>query len=236
MTYEQIYLAIRKRVLHLLHGRYFVVSRQGSRYLLDIRNYIDRQIEATGGYEKDRIERFLEEMARMECNLFIDIGANLGLYTLAVAKKFPDLDIIAFEPDKINCAQLHANIFLNTIVDRVKVHAVALSDRSGMASFHRHDDENRGRSAVRRDGEIQVPTKTLDSIMTMSGQRVALKIDVEGHEPEVLLGARSLLVNNNCLLQVESFDLSLVEPILSELGYAVKWRIGSDYVFGLRGN
>lgn len=236
MTIDQIYLALRKRILRLLRGRYFVVSRRGSRYLVDVKNYIDRHIEAYGGYENDRVDRFLDEMAKIDCNMFLDIGANLGVYTVAVAKRFPDVDIVAFEPDRINCAQLHANLFLNAIADRVDVHAVALSDQAGTVHFQRHNDENRGRSAVRPDGEIQVQAVTLDSVLKMTGQRVAVKIDVEGHEAAVLLGARSLLANNQCFLQIESFELSRIEPMLKELGYAVKWHIGEDYIFELQTN
>lgn len=231
MTFDQIYLALRKRILRLLRGRYFVVSRRGARYLVDIKNYIDRHIEAYGGYENDRLDRFLDEMAKFNCAVFVDIGANLGVYTVAVATRFPKIDIVAFEPDRINFAQLHANLFLNTIADRVNVHSVALSNKAGITHFHRHGDENRGRSAIRPDGEIPIQTMILDSLLVVSGQRVALKVDVEGHEAEVLMGARSLLANNKCLLQVECFDVSRIKPLLTELGYAVKWQIGDDYVF-----
>lgn len=231
MKFDQIYLALRKRALRLLRGRYFVVSRRGARYLVDINNYIDRQIEAYGGYENDRVDRFLDEMARLNCAMFVDIGANLGVYTVAVAARFPKMDIVAFEPDTINFAQLYANLFLNKMADRVNVHSVALSNKAGITHFHRYDDENRGRSAVRPDGELIIQIMTLDSLLVVSGQRVALKVDVEGHEVEVLMGARSLLSNNKCLLQVECFDVSRIEPLLTELGYALKWQVGDDYVF-----
>ena len=61
-----------------------------------------------------------------------------------------------------------------------------------------------------------------------------MKIDVEGHEEAVLMGARSLLANNQCFLQIESFDLSRIEPLLKEAGYTVKSHIGEDYIFELQ--
>jgi len=71
-------------------------------------------------------------------------GGNVGVYTVSVARRFPNVKIIAFEPDRINCAQFHASSFLNAITDSVEVHAFALSDLDTTVIFQRHGDDNRG--------------------------------------------------------------------------------------------
>jgi FkbM family methyltransferase len=215
----------------MLHGVYFVRKRRGIHYLIDINNHIDRQIEAWGAYESDRIERFISEAKGRNCDLFIDIGANLGVYTLAMARSSQDIAIIAFEPDRQNYAQLHANLFLNGFHDRVTVHDLAVSDRTETLRFHRHAAENRGRSGVNANGELQVRAVSMDEFMPLTGHRLAIKIDVEGHELNALKGMSNLLARNTCLLQLEAFKPPEVTLYLEQLGYLPVWRSGNDYIF-----
>jgi FkbM family methyltransferase len=215
----------------MLHGVYFVRKRHGIFYLIDINNHIDRQIEAWGAYESDRIERFISEAKGRNCDLFIDIGANLGVYTLAMARSSEDIAIIAFEPDRQNYAQLHANLFLNGFHDRVTVHDLAVSNRAETLRFHRHAAENRGRSGLRADGEFEVKTISLDEFMPLTGHRIAIKMDVEGHELSALNGMSNLLARNTCLLQLETFNPQEIVLCLERLGYQSVWRSGSDYIF-----
>lgn len=231
MNFEPIYLALRKRLLLITRGRYFVAERRGIRYLLDAYSYIDRRIEAYGVYEDRQLRYFIESLKVFAPSLFIDAGANSGLYTLNLGVNFPGIKTAAFEPDLRNRAQLTANLFLNDLHDSVEIHPIALSNCSGTAHFHRHDRENPGRSMIAASGELEVELKALDEVINLTGKKIALKIDVEGHELPLLQGSEQLLTQNDCFIQVESFAPDKVISYLQSLGYVKIHNVGNDFYF-----
>ena len=231
LSINQLYLALRKRILTILKGRYFVVRRGGLYFLVDIFNFIDRRIEGNGEYEEDLILQFIDDVKKLGADYFIDIGANLGLYSLKIATSQPNISIIAFEPDLRNFSQLHANIFLNELEDVIKTERIALSDRSGESRFHRDEAENRGRSRVANNGDRFVLAKKLDDLLNFSGKRVAIKIDVEGHELKVIRGAEHFLQNNKCIVQIEAFDRAPVQEAMMRVGYTLTRSVGNDLIF-----
>ncbi len=127
---------------------------------------------------------------------FLDIGANVGLYsaTLARACRFlPDLRFYAFEPHPETALRLRQSVRDLP----VQVLEFALSDRNGEMTFC----EGAGSlvfGPVKRHHEFQDPARTrvvrvarLDSL-DIAGNTLVLKVDVENHEREVLAGAEAL--------------------------------------------
>jgi FkbM family methyltransferase len=215
-----------------MKGRYFVARRHGALFLVDIYNYVDRQIEAYGLYEKRQVAQLVALMDLLRPDVFIDVGANSGMYSIVLAKQFPQMGVICFEPDRRCAAQLSGNLFLNNLEDRVEVHEFALSDTNGESKFSRFPDENRGRSAIRESGEFKVRTALLDDVCDLSGSRIAIKMDVEGHELNVVKGAMGLLSGNDCVLQIECFSaVAELEGVLKAVGYARVQSVGNDHYF-----
>ena len=179
------------------------------------------------------------------CDTFIDIGANIGCFSLFFARNPNIRNIYAFEPDPSNHAQLVANVWLNKQQKKTKTFEVALSGESGVAVLFRPQgrqaDEfskfNMGTSGLdrypRRHDEsesVQVAKRKLDDVLKISGANVAVKIDVEGHELSVLAGMKEFLKRNNCGLMMEVWsqnheNATAVGRLLSELGYS---RSGAD--------
>jgi FkbM family methyltransferase len=129
----------------------------------------------------------------------LDIGANLGWYSLLVGRRFPKARIHAFEPEPRNLALLRANLKQNRI-DNVVVHPVAVAERSGTMKFYPYADKNMGRhSLVPQEGlaPIDVPVVAIDDFLQQERIDPAavgfVKIDVEGYELPALQGAASLL-------------------------------------------
>lgn len=126
-------------------------------------------------------------------DLFIDVGAYIGLYTVAAAKRVgANGRVIAFEPDRDNFHQLLRHVKLNEVQARVELHNVALSDRPGQLRYHGGQESQ---SRIVDEGEVgtyTIEARTLDA--ALGEQRVSIiKIDVEGFELQVLRGARALL-------------------------------------------
>ncbi len=150
-------------------------------------------------------------------DLFLDVGANVGTYSVLCAAL--GAEVIAFEPAPDTAHLLRENVALNGFSIEV-IQAAAGSER-GETAF------TRGRDAVnRRDplGEATVPVVTLDSVV--GARRVAgIKVDVEGFELDVLQGLKVALEERRVdLLQLEwnaAGDRSPVAALLSKYGYCL---------------
>ncbi|HEV8680034.1 MAG TPA: FkbM family methyltransferase [Stellaceae bacterium] len=121
--------------------------------------------------------------------VFVDVGANIGTFTLAVATLgVPTLAIEAL-PD--NYVLLSAAVERNRL-SNVQCYHAAISDRSEVLKISGHSAW--GHISANESG-IPVPSLTLDQLLQNCGWCSAafIKIDVEGHEFPVLLGAQRLI-------------------------------------------
>jgi len=230
---KRLYPSLLKRWARLTWtGGYKVKRYEGLLWLLDWRNYVDRQVGLLGGYEKAQVAYLLSRM-KPECDVFIDVGANFGLYSLQVAKVGYAREVHAFEPDPRNLAQLTGNLYLNNMTGAVRVHRLAVSDKPGQVSFRLAAGTSTGQNRVAADGDTIVEATTLDTMFGWQGKSVFIKMDIEGHEAAALRGAVRLLRENDCFLQIESYESQRVEveALLRELGYEAVHAIGDDRYF-----
>jgi len=226
--------------------RYRVYRRLGLDLLLNYANYIDRQLIIREPYESRQIAHFRRQLISYPYAAVIDVGANLGLYSLIAAQSGNVADILAFEPDPRNYRQLQANLRLNRLTDRVRTFPIGLGSRDADATFLQENGRSTGQSRIvataPADTNRSRYTKTtidviqFDRHFKYSDGDILVKIDVEGHEQEVIAGMRNLLAGNRCQLQVEVFDASLgaVEDLLGKLGYAKTLEFGYDRIFSNR--
>ncbi len=218
-------------------------TADGTRLLLDPRNYIDREIVLKGGYEAETIEAFVAEARG--CDAFLDIGANIGLYSIAVARA-TKAEAIAFEPDPRNLAQLHANLFLNALEKRVQVRGEAVGAAPSEGTLYAQRDGKDFSTALsgmaeRPSGavEITVPVVALDLLFPWKGRRLAIKMDIEGYELEALQGMTALLARNTVYLQIEIApgNLERARAVLKDCGLDERPQRdpqGKDYFFASR--
>jgi FkbM family methyltransferase len=134
----------------------------------------------------------------------LDVGANVGFHALTAALFYKH--VVAFEPTPETAARLEHNVELSNF-SNVRVERIALSNRDGDASFAvnpAHCGSNR-LSDARDNGatSIRVSLRRLDSMLDSLGSVDLLKIDVEGHECEVIEGGRALLNRDRPTLIVE---------------------------------
>ncbi|MFH1868856.1 MAG: FkbM family methyltransferase [Candidatus Omnitrophota bacterium] len=130
-----------------------------------------------------------------EGDVVIDVGAFIGLYTVSLAKKVGNAGrVYAFEMDKTNLAALQKHIRLNGLGNAVTIYAAAGDTNSLSVSYEPHGEESYIVSSEMacETKYKKIQTKSLDK--TFSDIKIdIIKIDVEGYEEKVLLGARSLL-------------------------------------------
>lgn len=125
--------------------------------------------------------KFITEFLR-EGDTFVDVGANIGLYTLPAATK--KARVVAVEPSARNRGRLEENLALNSLTS-VKIEACALGETEGEMAFC--DDDALAHVELAGNGP-KVPVKRLDAILP-EGEISLLKVDVEGFELAVFQGA-----------------------------------------------
>ena len=226
--------SVRKRIAAITWpGGFKIVRRHDVLLLLNYRNYVDRELLFYGRYERDQIDMLTSAMRRHGCDIFLDIGANIGLYSLIAATRRLAGEVIAFEPDARSLGALQANLLINGVADIVEVKAIALSDHDGMVRFTPDPGTSSCRSRVSADGTVSVPCARLDTLLSLEGKRLFFKIDIEGHELSALDGMRHVLERNRCFLQIESFaaNAPAVDELLRKLGYQRHRQIGHDHYY-----
>jgi FkbM family methyltransferase len=232
-----------KRYMRLLKAPYFVESRLGLRHLIDQSNSIDRNLVIKGFWERAQMDYFSSRIREFIANgqtvEFWDIGAHAGLYSLYLARHC-GLDVVhAFEPDHRSHAQLHANLFINQMTDRIRVHKLAVSDKEGEVRFFMARTGNRGASRISQTGREQVIGETvvravrLDDYLKPQCDIIAMKIDVEEHELQVLDGMSRLLAGHKAFIQLEIFDENehRLLPYLQGKGFRLLNKVVYDHFF-----
>ena len=160
-------------------------------------------------YESNVHQLALKMLLDKPDGLVLDIGANLGTFCVPLAQKIPQLKFHAFEPQRIVSYQLCANIVINSL-ENVYAYEVALSNESVSVDLAMPDytaETNIGAFSIDkevRENEYECKTvNTTDRIdvvpldfLTFDNIRL-IKIDVEGHELEVLQGGIKTIKANN---------------------------------------
>jgi len=154
-------------------------------------------------------------------DLFVDIGANLGIYTV-LASSVPGVRVLSLEPSTASFARLRENIELNGIGSQVTALQVAAGNRCGQARLSTAADAMNGLVATDDVGSSEtVDITTVDRLLDDLDQTpvAAMKIDVEGFEPDVLEGAGAMIGRDRPALVVEVNDPEWVASFAARNGY-----------------
>ncbi len=160
-----------------------------------------------GHYEEDNLAVLLSFVD--EDTVFVDVGANLGFFSLRVAQRLRDGRghgrVLAFEPQTRVADLLHHTIHINGLRQQVELKRVALSDHAGVADFEVPVGHLGGAHVVtdptwvHPDGPTEwrkVQLHAFDQIVPSDFKFDLVKIDVEGYELQVLRGMRDTLARS----------------------------------------
>lgn len=167
--------------------------------------------------------------ALREGDLFVDIGANVGSYTV-LASGAAGARTVAFEPVPSTHAKLMRNIAANGIADRVTAHNLGLGACNEVLRFTAgHDTTNHVVNGATNAPTIKVPVWRLDDVLDGAVPRL-IKMDVEGWEAEVLEGMPDTLANPTLVAIITETNESAarydedkddrVAKVMSEHGFA----------------
>jgi FkbM family methyltransferase len=127
-------------------------------------------------------------------DLFIDIGANVGAYTILASSEIKAKSI-AIEPVPSTFKNLVDNILINQIQEKVKALNIGLGNKNGKIKFTKSLDTVNHVATENETDTVDVDMNTLDTILLSEPSPALLKIDVEGFETEVLNGADKTLAD-----------------------------------------
>lgn len=146
----------------------------------------------------DDTETGVLRAALSACDVFVDVGANVGFQTCLALQQ--GKRVVAIEPLAQNLDYLYTNLQANGW-EEVEVFPLGVSDRPRIATLH-----GRGALASLIDGwshlhdpwSRPVPLSTLDAVLggRFAGERLLVKVDVEGAEAAVLAGAEETLARD----------------------------------------
>ncbi|MBD1154464.1 FkbM family methyltransferase [Pelagibacterales bacterium SAG-MED21] len=225
---------------------------------LNLESSNDRYIYLNGFYDKKQINFVESEIDLNRFDYFLDIGSNIGFYSLYFASKYKNLNILAFEPIHENYNQIEKSIAINEF-KKIEVFKYALSNKKDSKIMWVTDMKKKSGFSVYEDedykNEISVNNYDSDKIFKRSinseifddkfkieNKKIFIKIDVERHEFQCISGMLNLLKNHNnkIFIQIEIIEnykdkvLNLLKDINFRVVNEVKTDVknvsyGSDY-------
>lgn len=188
----------------------------------DSNDHIFQVLKNTGEfYEQEflsSIRRFLHEGDNI-----VDVGANMGTHTVFFAGACK-CNVFAFEPNPAAARLLKQNVEANGLTHQVEIREVALGAANGFGKVLLDKDHNLGTARIvdaADDSESSIQVATLSELIGDIRIRL-IKIDVEGMDLDVLMGAEELIARDRPIITAEAAarsDFSRIFEVLERHGY-----------------
>lgn len=231
-------LILVNRVNHMLARKHLGQYPQIAIFSFDL---IGLRVNLEGRFEKDTLNSVFEFLRSLDIDLdgcALDIGANIGNHALFFSAIFPH--VIAFEPNP----RVFKLLEFNVADTNVEARNHGLSDRRAALPF-KVIPENIGGSHVTSttassddSGAVQIQVERLDDVYQPGLEKIALmKIDVEGHEAEVLLGAERLVATHGPIILFEQIPNEIENGSSRAIDILRQWNykfytISKNFSFG----
>tara|TARA_B100000809_G_C15085546_1_gene511300 strand:+ start:332 stop:1213 length:882 start_codon:yes stop_codon:yes gene_type:complete len=218
------------------------VSVDGIEFTLPCANWITHFRWYLFKTKEIEVRKYIKENVK-EGDIFFDIGANIGVFTVYAAKIKKNIKVYSFEPEYSNLNLLKQNVLDNDISDQVNIFSVGLSDEVGFSQLHIQDTEpgaaahSESRQNIKTTDE-GYPVLWKEGIMTSTLDHLCedlqiypncIKIDTDGNELKILKGA-SYTLNNPVLRSLiiemplyEEEKMIACENILKASGFKPSW-------------
>jgi FkbM family methyltransferase len=185
-----------------------VVPFRGAQFVMPTKDITLTPSVMSGVFERHELDIF--ELACSSGATILDVGANIGLYSVVAAQRIgPSGKVYAFEPVPENIALLRRNLELNGVAERVAVQEVAVGEADGELEIFLSDRQigthSAAKAAVGGGASVKVPMRSIDAfVATRAISRIdVVKIDVEGYDGQVLQGALHTLRRRKPVLFIE---------------------------------
>lgn len=181
---------------------------------------IGRSFAVTGAYEEAGVAavEWLCDQGHIQDSYnrtFVDVGANIGTYSLALSARFKT--VLAFEPHPVVNQVLTLNKGINGF-DNLNIQPYGLSNIDTQAKLYEPAKNIGGSSLEYQDSGSNYTVKikhASTAINKLNGSKVSfIKMDVEGHELMVMQGLKELLIEDQPVVAFEANNLDRNEQLL----------------------
>lgn len=219
------------RTLRLLKKNRGYFKVKGTLMYLDFLDPIDREIILYQQFEKLEVDFLIKVIQEHQISYFIDVGANCGYYSMQIANEINKITILSFEPNPEAYLKFSKTLEKNiSLSNKIILKNYGLSNKSSklkMQSLVKFGYPQTGGSSVIEGNQLHEHFVFLakfengDEKIKINNEKIAIKIDVEGYEINVLNGIKKILQNNKCILQIEIFNKNYdkVSDFLLKFGY-----------------
>jgi FkbM family methyltransferase len=239
---DALWVAWRRGIAPAPSGSGVVRVRTGSTVECDLRDETQRKMWL-GIHEREETEVVCRTVRTGDT--VVDVGAHIGWYSVIAADLVGrDGRVVALEPFPESFAALERNVARNRLA-QVTALCTAASDRSCTARLGRQAGSDSGSVTIGYrgvEGLADVETRRLDDLLGDTGAVRLLKVDVEGHEAQVLAGAQGVLSRTDTVL-IELNERALVangssgaeiRAVLREAGFSSQRLVGGPRYAAVR--
>ena len=195
-------------------------------------DYIGQEVSLRGLFEADELTALFDFLSPLEASFrtrtALDIGANIGNHSLFLARRFSSVHAFEPNPETFRLLEFNARLAPN-----VTPHRIGLGAERGRFELA-VDPLNIGEAKVLESGASPpaaagpgVDIERLDDLAEGLGSVAFVKVDVEGHEPQVFRGGRQFLGQYKPIVAFEQNEAAFVGgrsqaiELLRQLGYAI---------------
>ena len=217
-------------------GNTKTINSRGLRFKISCNNWITKYRARTFNDKEPEMLDWMDENLLDE-DVFFDVGANVGIYSVYAALRNSKISVYSFEPEYSNLNQLKQNILKNNLEESILPYSIALGPNTGVSYLHIQDltpgaamhtvsndsltNTKTGHEVVWKEG---IATYTIDEFCDLTGIKPNLiKIDVDGNETEILSGGRNTFSDSRLrtiYIEVESMENN-IEKLLCEYGFVL---------------
>ena len=197
-----------------------IIKINKAKFFCETSSHIEWGIIFFNGHEIALLRFFQNLIELNKLDLFLDIGANIGYFSLPISYQ---INTLSFEPFPSNFEKLNKNRSFN--VGNIKIFNYGLSDMNAEEKiFFSANSSNFGNISLNKENFYEmdkykiVNLKIFDDYFNYFDQNILIKIDVEGHELKVLKGMKKNLINNNCFIYIECISDEII-TFLKEIDY-----------------
>ena len=236
MRIDKLFYKYLQNVIYAISylGSTKTINSRGLRFKISSNNWITKYRARTFNDKEPEMLDWIDENLLDE-DVFFDVGANVGIYSIYAALRNSKISVYSFEPEYSNLNQLKQNILNNKLEESILPYSIALGSNTGISYLHIQDltpgaalhtvsndsltNTRTGHEVVWKEG---IANYTIDEFCGATGIKPNLiKIDVDGNETEILNGGKNTFSDDRLrtiYIEVDSMQNNC-EKILCDYGF-----------------
>ena len=233
------YMKVRRSIIKRRKTPFLYKSKNYGKLLLIPEDEMSRTLYCRPLFEEDIHQVLVERFAEVKLDAFLDVGANYGIYSI-LAYNCGIKEIYAFEPNPKTYLVLATNLLLNGLEYAGKAWEIAASSENGTVALYIDPkasdvstlDPKKMPENYKYSRMLNCSKRKIDDLLSFGGKRIFIKIDVEGHEEQVIAGMLDLIRSNDVDIMVEVLEEnSAVDEFLRSLGMRFRNSCGYNYFY-----